>query len=97
MLTLHVNKRVHPGRLSDALVAAGLRVVTIRGRGNEAEVLLEDGEDSTAALAVVAAHDPNAHPDVLDLSVLEDDKAPAARRLDVACRVLARMLRASRA
>lgn len=97
MLSVPVEKRVHPGRLHESLVAAGLRVVTVRSQGARAEVVLEDGQDAAAAAAVAQAHDADDDPErtraLAALAVLEDPTRPQAVRLSVACEVLARLLR----
>lgn len=97
MLIVDVNKSVRPNRLHEELAAAGLRVITVRARGETAQVVLEDGEDVSKVSPVVTAHDANADPErtrvTAALAILEDPAKPQAQRLSVACEVLARLLR----
>lgn len=96
MQTIRLSRRIHPGRLHEALEAAGLHVVTVRG-GDAPEVVVEDVDSGAAVQAVVAAHDPDADPErtrvATALAILEDPTKPQAQRLAVACEVLARLLR----
>lgn len=96
MQTIRLSRRIHPARLHEALAAAGMRVVTVRG-GESPEVVLEDGDSADTVQTVVAAHDPDADPErsraLAALTVLEDPTKPQAMRLNVVCEVLARLLR----
>lgn len=97
MLIVPIEKRVHPGRLSDALVAAGLRVVTVRSQGARAEVVLEDGQDAAAAAAVAQAHDADQDQErdglAALLQTLEDDGATQGQHLRALRTAVARLLR----
>lgn len=97
MLSVPVEKRVHPGRLHESLVAAGLRVVTVRSQGARAEVVLEDGQDAAAAAAVAQAHDADRDPERDGLTALiqtlEDDGATQGQHLRAMRTAVARLLR----
>lgn len=97
MLSVVVEKRVHPGRLHEALAAAGLRVVTVRSQGARAEVVLEDGQDPAAVTAVAQAHDADRDPEreglAALLQTLEDDGATQGQHLRALRTSVARLLR----
>lgn len=97
MLTVTIEKRVHPARLHEALVAAGIRVVKVRAGGERAEVVLEDGQDPAAVTTLAAQHDPDSNPEneqaLAALAILDDPTKPDKQRLNVACEVVSRLLR----
>lgn len=64
MKVLPIPVRFNPARLSEALAAAGAdrRVLTLRGRGNGGEAVVDDAFPEATFQAVLAAHDPDAVP-----------------------------------
>lgn len=97
MLTISVDKRVHPARLHAALATAGLKVATVRARGDTAEVVLEDGEDQALATTVITnhRHDQDQEKTQLQtaLDTLENEANTQAQRLNAAFQIMAKLAR----
>ena len=97
VVVVQVGKAVNPGRLSDELVAAGVRVVTVRGsKGGPSEVVVEAQADASKVAAVVAAHDASDRERATIeavIAVLTDPGSAPATWRDAATAILTRMAR----
>lgn len=89
MKTFDINKKVSPARLHDALLAAGVAVMSVRDYGATGEATTSDDADNATVFAVIAAHDHAA----ADNLAQREDAVARLTRAEGECKVLRSAIR----